>query len=72
MISVVIYLFVLLTAQQTDGSREVNSAFPEPLKEPVLRKVQFSTISRIDSLGTSYFAVFFYQMGAEANLKCSQ
>ncbi|KKZ67638.1 hypothetical protein EMCG_06698 [[Emmonsia] crescens] len=35
---------------ETDGSREVNSAFPEPLKEPVLRKVQFSTISRIDSL----------------------
>ncbi|KGY15577.1 hypothetical protein PABG_11570 [Paracoccidioides brasiliensis Pb03] len=36
---------------EADGSREVNSAFPEPLKEPVLRKVQFSTISRIDSLG---------------------
>ncbi|OAX79119.1 hypothetical protein ACJ72_06562 [Emergomyces africanus] len=35
---------------ETDGSREVNSAFPEPLKEPVLRRVQFSTISRIDSL----------------------
>ncbi|OJD18642.1 hypothetical protein AJ78_01338 [Emergomyces pasteurianus Ep9510] len=43
---------------ETDGSREVNSAFPEPLKEPVLRKVQFSTISRIDSLVDQVFEDF--------------
>ena len=36
---------------QTDESREVNSAFPEALKEPILRKIQFSTVSRIDNLG---------------------
>ncbi|EFR04759.1 DDT domain-containing protein [Nannizzia gypsea CBS 118893] len=41
--------FEALTSE-TEGSREVNSAFPESLKEPVLRRVQFSTISRIDSL----------------------
>ncbi|ODH48044.1 hypothetical protein GX48_05891 [Paracoccidioides brasiliensis] len=43
---------------EADGSREVNSAFPEPLKEPVLRKVQFSTISRIDSLVDQVFEDF--------------
>ena len=35
---------------ETHGSKEVDSAFPEALKEPVLRKVQFSTTSRIDHL----------------------
>ena len=34
-----------------DESREVNSAFPEALKEPILRKIQFSTTSRVDNLG---------------------
>lgn len=37
--------------RQTDESREVNSAFPEALKEPILRKIQFSIVSRIDNLG---------------------
>ncbi|KAI1820989.1 ATP-utilizing chromatin assembly and remodelling N-terminal-domain-containing protein [Xylaria intraflava] len=32
------------------GAQEVDQAFPEPLKGPVLRKVQFQTISRIDAL----------------------
>ncbi|KAI9803308.1 MAG: hypothetical protein M1825_002099 [Sarcosagium campestre] len=32
------------------GAKDVDRSFPEPLREPVLRKVQFSTISRIDSL----------------------
>ena len=36
---------------QMDASEEVDDAFPDALKEPILRKVQFSTISRIDSLG---------------------
>ncbi|KAK2789266.1 hypothetical protein FQN52_006358 [Onygenales sp. PD_12] len=43
---------------EMDGSRVVNSAFPEPLKEPVLRRVQFSTISRIDSLVDQVFDDF--------------
>lgn len=34
-----------------DASDEVDDAFPDPLKEPILRKVQFSTVSRLDSLG---------------------
>ncbi|KAI2638260.1 ATP-utilizing chromatin assembly and remodelling N-terminal-domain-containing protein [Xylaria nigripes] len=32
------------------GAQEVDQAFPEPLKGPVLRRVQFQTISRIDAL----------------------
>ena len=32
------------------GSREVEQAFPDALKEPVLRRVQFSTTSRVDNL----------------------
>ena len=34
-----------------DASAEVDDAFPDALKEPILRKVQFSIISRIDNLG---------------------
>jgi DDT domain/ATP-utilising chromatin assembly and remodelling N-terminal/WSTF, HB1, Itc1p, MBD9 motif 1 len=41
---------ILLTYLQADGAREVEQAFPEALKGPVLRSVQFSTISRIDNL----------------------
>ncbi|KAI1358498.1 ATP-utilizing chromatin assembly and remodelling N-terminal-domain-containing protein [Xylaria arbuscula] len=32
------------------GAQEVDQAFPEALKGPVLRRVQFQTISRIDTL----------------------
>ncbi|KIH93086.1 chromatin assembly protein [Sporothrix brasiliensis 5110] len=32
------------------GAAEVDQAFPEALKGPVLRRVQFQTVSRIDSL----------------------
>lgn len=35
---------------QTTGAAEVEQAFPEALKGPVLRRVQFSTVSRIDAL----------------------
>lgn len=40
-----------------DASDDVEDAFPEPLRGPILRKVQHSTISRIDNLGT--FALSF-------------
>ena len=36
---------------QTDGSVNVANTFPEPLRGPVLRRVQFSTIGRMDELG---------------------
>lgn len=36
---------------QLDASDEVDDAFPDVLKAPILRKVQFSTISRLDHLG---------------------
>lgn len=34
-----------------EASDEVDDAFPDALREPILRKVQFSQISRIDNLG---------------------
>lgn len=34
-----------------DASDEVDDAFPDVLKEPILRSVQFSTMSRLDHLG---------------------
>lgn len=37
-----------------EESRELNNAFPDALKEPILRRVQFSTVSRIDHLGKLY------------------
>ena len=40
------------------GSKEVDSAFPDPLKGPVLRRIQFSTISRIDNLVDHIFDEF--------------
>ncbi|KAI1212201.1 ATP-utilizing chromatin assembly and remodelling N-terminal-domain-containing protein [Annulohypoxylon truncatum] len=35
---------------ELNGAQEVEQAFPEALKAPVLRRVQFQTISRIDTL----------------------
>lgn len=43
---------------QMDESREVNNAFPEALKEPILRRIQFSTVSRVDNLGRFYCILF--------------
>ncbi|KKY23566.1 putative ddt domain protein [Phaeomoniella chlamydospora] len=43
---------------ETNGSKEVDSAFPEPLKAPVLRRVQFSTTSRIDHLVDEVYDAF--------------
>jgi len=39
-----------LTISQLAGAQEVEEAFPEALKGPILRRVQFQTISRIDTL----------------------
>ncbi|GAD91811.1 DDT domain protein [Paecilomyces variotii No. 5] len=35
---------------EMDESKELNNAFPDALKEPILRRVQFSTVSRVDNL----------------------
>ncbi|KAI0841682.1 ATP-utilizing chromatin assembly and remodelling N-terminal-domain-containing protein [Hypoxylon sp. FL0890] len=35
---------------ELNGAQEVDQAFPEALKAPVLRRVQFQTVSRIDTL----------------------
>lgn len=37
-------------ATQLTGGREVEASFPEALKGPILRKVQFQTVSRLDNL----------------------
>ncbi|KAF8466619.1 hypothetical protein BDZ91DRAFT_815431 [Kalaharituber pfeilii] len=43
---------------ETAGSKDVDETFPEALKEPVLRKVQFQTISRVDNLVDHLFELF--------------
>ncbi|KAM0334419.1 hypothetical protein ACHAQA_001445 [Verticillium albo-atrum] len=43
---------------QTAGAEEVEQAFPEALKGPVLRRVQFQTVSRIDTLVDMVFEDF--------------
>ncbi|KAG0643570.1 ATP-utilizing chromatin assembly and remodelling N-terminal-domain-containing protein [Tuber brumale] len=45
---------------ETNSSQDVDQTFPEALKDPVLRKVQFSTVSRIDTLGKMSFKSDFY------------
>ncbi|KKY38879.1 putative chromatin assembly protein [Diaporthe ampelina] len=40
------------------GAQEVEQAFPEPLKGPILRRVQFQTISRIDNLVDKLYEEF--------------
>jgi hypothetical protein len=39
---------------QNKSQRAIEDIFPPVLKDPILRKVQFSTISRIDDLGKSW------------------
>ncbi|KAF8455383.1 ATP-utilizing chromatin assembly and remodelling N-terminal-domain-containing protein [Terfezia claveryi] len=43
---------------ETAGSKDVDETFPEALKEPVLRRVQFQTISRVDNLVDHIFDLF--------------
>ncbi|KAK9365417.1 hypothetical protein V1509DRAFT_585261 [Lipomyces kononenkoae] len=43
---------------ETNEAREVDEAFPESLKEPVLRRVQFSTTSRLDHLVDEIYEIF--------------
>lgn len=47
----------LIPLQQA-GAQEVEEAFPEALKGPILRRVQFQTISRIDNLVDILFDEF--------------
>lgn len=42
---------------QTKSSASIENVFPEVLRDPILRKVQFATISRMDDLGKSRLAV---------------
>lgn len=42
---------------QRSGALAMETAFPQALREPLLRKVQFKQISRLDTLGWSYSVV---------------
>jgi hypothetical protein len=42
---------------EMEESREVNNSFPEALKGPILRRVQFSTVSRVDNLVDEIYEV---------------
>ncbi|KAL5361147.1 chromatin remodeling complex WSTF-ISWI, large subunit [Aspergillus floccosus] len=43
---------------ELEESREVNNSFPEALKEPILRRIQFSTVSRVDNLVDEIYEEF--------------
>ena len=45
--------FDILTRSQSKSTTAIENVFPEVLRDPILRKVQFSTISRVDDLGLS-------------------
>jgi hypothetical protein len=42
---------------QTKSSLSIEGMFPEALREQILQKVQFSTISRMDELGKCRLSV---------------
>ncbi|OOO12058.1 Glycosyl transferase, ALG6/ALG8 [Aspergillus oryzae] len=43
---------------ELEESREVNNTFPDALKEPILRRIQFSTVSRVDNLVDEIYEEF--------------
>ncbi|KAJ5558424.1 DDT domain superfamily [Penicillium sp. DV-2018c] len=43
---------------EMEESREVNNSFPDALREPILRRIQFSTVSRVDSLVDEIYEEF--------------
>ncbi len=40
-----------VTTVQTEASKEINSIFPDGLRSPVLRFIQFQSTPRMDDLG---------------------
>lgn len=51
---------------QKEASGEVEDVFPDALREPILRKVQFSTISRIDNLGRTPAILYSHPVATDA------
>lgn len=51
-------LLTFYNSAQLTGGREVEATFPEALKGPILRKVQFQTVSRLDNLVDLIFDEF--------------
>ncbi|KAL1301491.1 hypothetical protein AAFC00_005736 [Neodothiora populina] len=50
--------FFAASDMETHSSIDIEKLFPDALRDPILRKVQFSTISRIDELVTMVFEEF--------------
>ncbi|MCJ1478129.1 hypothetical protein MMC13_006805 [Lambiella insularis] len=50
--------FFAALQSENEASHEIDDAFPDSLREPILRKVQFSTKSRIDNLVDYIFEEF--------------
>ncbi|KAL4780148.1 ATP-utilizing chromatin assembly and remodelling N-terminal-domain-containing protein [Aspergillus varians] len=46
---------------EMEESREVNNSFPEALKGPILRRTQFSTVSRVDNLVDEIYEEFKHE-----------
>ncbi|OJJ37605.1 hypothetical protein ASPWEDRAFT_461308 [Aspergillus wentii DTO 134E9] len=46
-------------SSEMEESREVNNSFPDALKEPILRRIQFSTVSRVDNLVDEIYEDFY-------------
>ena len=42
---------LLTTVTQTASTIAIEKVFPEVLRDPILRKVQFSEVGRLDDLG---------------------
>ena len=47
---------IRLTRLKTANYRQLDILFPEALREPILRRVQFSTIGRLEHLGVYQFS----------------
>ena len=50
--------FDSLIGLQSKSTTAIENIFPEVLRDPILRKVQFSTISRVDDLGLSIYPLY--------------
>lgn len=57
---------IALMRLQNNSSSDIEKAFPDALRDPILRRVQFSEISRIDELGK--YMIIFCQSDPEANV----
>lgn len=48
------HVVAVLTLIQTESTMAIEKVFPDVLRDPILRKVQFSEVGRLDDLGTAW------------------